>query len=60
LQWADRSVRLHETVRAMTWKGYPWAVAKTALLLAKRLIKRSPPLWEAAVILRKYLAEFTR
>jgi CelD/BcsL family acetyltransferase involved in cellulose biosynthesis len=60
LQWADRCVRLHETVRAMTWKGYPWAVAKTALLLAKRLIKRSPPLWEAAVILRKYLAEFTR
>jgi CelD/BcsL family acetyltransferase involved in cellulose biosynthesis len=59
-QWADKSIRLHETVRVLSWRGFAWALAKTLGLLAKRLIKRSPPLWAAAVTIRKQLRVFRR
>jgi CelD/BcsL family acetyltransferase involved in cellulose biosynthesis len=52
-QWADRSIRLHDTVRAITWKGLGWAFSQTVMLLGKRLIKRSPLLWTIADAARK-------
>lgn len=55
LAWADQSVRLHYAVRGLTWRGYAWALARYTALSIKRLIKRTPLLWNALCGTRRKL-----
>jgi CelD/BcsL family acetyltransferase involved in cellulose biosynthesis len=53
--WADRSIRLHHAVRALTWRGYGWALGRCLALASKRMIKRTPLLWTALSTTRRTL-----
>lgn len=55
-QWADETIDLFEAVRGLTAKGYLWAFATGGAIFAKRLIKRSPILWQIARELRRRIA----
>jgi CelD/BcsL family acetyltransferase involved in cellulose biosynthesis len=52
--WADDIVPHHETVRAVTARGYPFAAVAAAVELAKRSIKTTPVLWELALWWREW------
>lgn len=54
--WADRTVDLHASVRAVTARGYAWALMAIGAGAAKRAIKTTPALWAAATFLRRRLA----
>jgi CelD/BcsL family acetyltransferase involved in cellulose biosynthesis len=54
--WADEVVDLFETVRGFTLKGYIWAAIGSAVIFAKRVVKRSPFLWHIVSTLRKTAA----
>jgi len=58
--WADEAVVLHHAIRGITFKGYGWALARTATVAAKRMVKRSPPLWAFATMLRRRFAWIRR
>lgn len=53
LAWADQSIRLHHTLRGLTWRGYAWALARYLALSAKRMIKRTPILWSGLTMARR-------
>jgi CelD/BcsL family acetyltransferase involved in cellulose biosynthesis len=55
LAWADQSVRLYYAVRGLTWRGYAWVLARSLALAAKRLIKRTPLLWNTLSTTRRTL-----
>ena len=55
LAWADETIRLNHAVRAVTRRGYAWALARCLSLAAKRLIKRTPLLWTTLSTARRQL-----
>jgi CelD/BcsL family acetyltransferase involved in cellulose biosynthesis len=55
LHWADETVTLHHAVRALTARGYAWALWRAATVGAKRVVKRSPSLWACAGWVRRRL-----
>lgn len=55
LAWADEEVRLHHAVRGLTPHGYAWAMMRVARLAAKRLVKRTPALWNVVLTARRAL-----
>jgi CelD/BcsL family acetyltransferase involved in cellulose biosynthesis len=60
LRWADEAVALHHAIRGVTPRGHAWALGQTAVVAAKRSIKRSPPLWSLASWARRQLAQIRR
>ena len=54
--WADEVIMLHDTIRATSVRGYPWALVCTLTVLAKRTIKTNDVLWPLARWLRRLRA----
>lgn len=53
LAWADEEVRLHHAMRGLTPRGYAWAMTRAGRLAVKRLVKRTPFLWNAVLAARR-------
>lgn len=53
LVWADQSIALHYAVRGLTGRGYAWALMRSLVLGAKRMIKRTPFLWHSVGFVRR-------
>jgi CelD/BcsL family acetyltransferase involved in cellulose biosynthesis len=60
LHWADETVILHHAMRAITARGYAWALCRAAAVSAKRVVKRSPTLWACAGWVRRRLGRSLR
>jgi len=55
LAWADEEIRLHHAIRGLTLRGYAWALVRCARLATKRLVKRTPLLWDTLNKTRRIL-----
>ena len=54
--WCETEQQLHDYSAAVTLRGWPSAAIASAWRRAKRMIKQSTPLWNAAVRVRTILA----
>ena len=55
-EWCESEQRLYDYSAAVTWRGWPSALASASWRRVKRAIKKTAPLWNAVVRVRSAIA----